>query len=97
MQLITLYALKGDEKMHRFLRENSEWYKSLNRNASNYQIFVKEMKKKYKLNPTDKISGALDNLDLITSVIQTVKQSVTVSNSVAFPQSQCYTRSTKIE
>lgn len=73
MQLITLYALKGDEKMHRFLRENSEWYKSLNRSAANYQLFVKTMKKKYKLNPTDKVSSALDNLDLITSVVETVK------------------------
>lgn len=73
MQLITLYALKSDEKMHKFLRENTEWYKLLNRNASNYKTFVKVMKKKYKLNPTDKISSALDNLDLISSVIETVK------------------------
>ncbi len=73
MQLITLYALKGDAKMHKFLRENSEWYKILNRNAANYQDFVKAMKKKYKLNPTDKISGVLDNLDLISTVIETVK------------------------
>ncbi len=59
--------------MHAFLRENSEWYKALNRNASNYKTFVSAMKKKYKLNPTDKISGALDNLDLISTVIETVK------------------------
>lgn len=73
MQLITLYALKGDEKMHKFLKENSEWYKLLNRSASNYQTFVKAMKKQYKLNPTDRISGVLDNIDLISSVIETVK------------------------
>lgn len=73
MQLITLYALQNDEKMHRFLKENSEWYKNLNRNAANYQVFIKAMKKKYKLNPTDKISGALDNLDLISTLIETVK------------------------
>lgn len=73
MQLITIYALKNDEKMHKFLRENSEWYKYLNRLPSNYQDFVKTMKKKYKLNPTDKISSALDNIDLISSVIETIK------------------------
>lgn len=73
MQLITLYALKSDEKMHKFLKENSEWYKLLNRNAANYQTFVKAMKKQYKLNPTDRISGFLDNIDLISSVIETVK------------------------
>ncbi len=73
MQLITIYALKNDTKMHQFLRENSEWYKNLNRSAANYQEFTKVMKKKYKLNPTDKISGVLDNIDLITTVIDTVK------------------------
>ncbi len=73
MQLITQYALLNDEKMHKFLRENSEWYKYLNRKPSNYQNFVASMKKKYKLNPTDKISGTLDNIDLISSVIQTIK------------------------
>lgn len=73
MQLITLYALKSDEKMHRFLQENSQWYKFLNRNPSNYKDFVAVMKKKYKLNPTDKISNVLDNIDLLTTVIDTVK------------------------
>lgn len=73
MQVITLYALKNDEKMHKFLHENSEWYKYLNRNPANYQDFVKTMKKKYKLNPTDKISSALDNIDLISTVIETIK------------------------
>lgn len=59
--------------MREFLHENSEWYKYLNRNANNYQNFVKTMKKKYKLNPTDKIASTLDNIDLISSVIQTIK------------------------
>lgn len=73
MQLITLYALKNDEPMHRYLKDNSEWYKYLNRSPLNYQTFVKAMKKQYKLNPTDKISSALDNLDLLSSVIETIK------------------------
>ena len=73
MQLNTLYKLKQDEKMHKFLRENSNWYKLLNRSDKNYTFFVKEMKKKYRLNPADKISDAIDNFDLITSVIQSIK------------------------
>ncbi len=72
MQLITQYALKNDEKMHKFLKENSEWYKYLNRSPKNYQDFTKFMKKKYKLNPTDKVSSALDNIDLMASVIQSI-------------------------
>lgn len=73
MQLITLYALKNDEKMHTLLHLNTEWYKYLNRKSSNYQTFVKVMKKKYKLNPTDKISSALDNIDFISTIIETIK------------------------
>ncbi len=73
MQLITLYALKNDERMHKFLHENSEWYKYLNRDPKNYPKFVAAMKKKYKLNPTDKISSTLDNIDLISTVIGTLK------------------------
>ncbi len=73
MQLITLYALKNDAKMHEFLHENSNWYKYLNRNSKNYDAFIKAMRKQYKLTPTDKISSTLDNIDLISTVIQTIK------------------------
>ena len=73
MTLNLFYALQRDEKMHKFLRENSGWYKYLNRNSANYEAFVRSMKKQYRLNPTDKISDALDNIDLISTVIQTLK------------------------
>lgn len=73
MQLVTQVALNSDEKMHKFLHENSHWYKLLNRSSNNYSEFVKTMKKQYRLNPTDKISDALDNIDLISTVIQTIK------------------------
>lgn len=73
MLLPVLYELKKDDKMHKYLRENSEWYKELNRNPSSYKNFVKAMRKKYHLNVTDKISDTIDNIDLISTVIQTIK------------------------
>lgn len=73
MTLIVQYALYNDDKMHNYLKENSGWYKYLNRNANNYQVFVKAMKKQYHLNVTDKISDTIDNIDLLSTVIQTVK------------------------
>ena len=73
MLLPVLYELKKDEKMHKYLHENSEWYKALNRDPTNYQKFVKAMKKKYHLYLTDKISDTIDNIDLISTVIQTIK------------------------
>ena len=40
---------------------------------NNYEAFIKAMKKQYRLNPTDKISDVLDNIDLLSTVIQTIK------------------------
>ena len=73
MQLTTFYALKKDAKMHGYLRENSEWYKLLNRNPMNYDAYIKAMKKKYRLNVTDKISDTIENIDIITSIINSIK------------------------
>ena len=74
MQLNTIFELKKDTKMHNYLRENSEWYKLLNRSAYNYDVYVKAMKKKYRLNITDKISDTIENVDMIASIINTVKE-----------------------
>lgn len=73
MELNTLYTLKKDTKMHAYLRENSDWYKYLNRSNLNYDAFLKAMKKKYRLGITDRISDTIDNIDLISSVISTLK------------------------
>ena len=73
MQLELQMMLKKDEKMAHLLKENSYWYKQLNRNPANYKDFVKDMKEKYHLRATDKISDAIDNIDLINTVLQTLK------------------------
>ena len=41
--------LDKDPRFKRYLRENSNWYKQLNRDPNSYNEFVKEMKVKYKL------------------------------------------------
>ena len=48
MKYEVLEKLKKDEKYLKFLRQNSNWYKQLNRDPSSYDAFVREMKKKYK-------------------------------------------------
>ena len=63
MELNLLYELYKDEKMHKYLKLNSEWYKYLNRNPNNYDIFKKSIKKQYRLNPTDKMSNILKTLE----------------------------------
>ena len=73
MEVIVQQKLNADEKMLSYLKENSYWYKDLNRNGDNYNAFVKAMKEKYHLRITDKISDAIDNIDLISSVLDTLK------------------------
>lgn len=73
MDLITQQALEKDSKMAEYLKQNSEWFKSLNRDGDNYKVFVKAMKDKYHIKVSDKISDAIDNIDLISSVLNTFK------------------------
>lgn len=61
--------LDKDPRFKKYLRENSNWYKELNRNPSSYDNFVKEMKKKYKLRTIDKVDNFVDTVDLVTKII----------------------------
>ena len=70
MQLDIQAKLANDPKMAGYLKENSYWYKYLNRNPETYKDFVKAMKEKYKIRVTDKIGDAVNNIDMISSVLK---------------------------
>ena len=73
MEFILQQKLEEDAKMAALLKENSYWYKELNRDSDNYKNFVKAMKDKYHLKVTDKISDAIDNMDIITGILENLK------------------------
>ncbi len=73
MDYLLQQKLNEDKKMDFFLKENSFWIKELNRNVDNYKLFVNAMKEKYHLKVTDKINNAIDNMDLITGILDTLK------------------------
>ncbi len=73
MNLNVQKKLEEDKKMNTLLKENSYWIKDLNRNEDNYKLFVIKMKEQYHLNVTDKISDAIDNIDIISSILETLK------------------------
>ena len=73
MRLDVLMKLESDPKMMNYLKENSEWYKYLNRNPLNYSKFVHSMKEKYKIRSTDKISKVIDNIDTVSSILNVLK------------------------
>lgn len=56
-----------------YLRDNSSWYKILNRNPKMIDIFIKEVKEKYKLRPQDKIDDIIDKIDLVSKFINVLR------------------------
>ena len=74
MNLVVQQKLAKEKHMEELLKQNSYWYKALNRKEENYKEFVDEMKKKYNLRVTDKISGVIDNIEFFSSILETFKK-----------------------
>ncbi len=73
MDVLLQQKLSEDQKMAMFLKENSYWFKELNRNSDNYKNFIKVMKEKYHLKVSDKINNAMDSIDIISGILDTLK------------------------
>ena len=73
MQVSALLELKKDKKMFDLLKANSYWIKELNRDPLNIKTYKEDMKVKYRLRATDKISDAIDNIDIISNVLSALK------------------------
>ena len=73
MQVSALMEIRTHKKMEELLKQNSYWLKELNRNPNQVKTFITEMKKQYHLRPTDKISDAIDNIDMINHVLNALK------------------------
>lgn len=74
MSIETQIKLKSNLNYIKFLRENSHWYKYLNRSDQYFKDFENEMKITYKLRPTDRISKAIDTFDMIQTILATLRQ-----------------------
>ncbi len=67
MDVQTQIKIKNNPYLYRYLRDNSSWYKALNRNPDNIRQMEIEMKKAYKLNLTDKIDDMNQKIELLRS------------------------------
>ena len=65
--------IDNDINLKRYLRENSYWYKRLNRNPNSFSSFVNEMKVNYKLTTGDKINRTIDNISMLESFLDVLK------------------------
>lgn len=66
-------SIYKDENLLRYLRENSGWYKRLNRNE-NLENMVNEMKEKYGLRFRDKVDKIGTGIDLINAFMNVTKE-----------------------
>lgn len=73
MQREVLEKLRNDPKMADYLKKNSYWIKELNRSSENYAKFVNAMKEKYRLKVSNRIEDAIDNIDLISEILSSLK------------------------
>ena len=73
MNLYTINKIKTDPNIYKYLRENSSWYKKLNRNPNSIKYLEEEMKKEYKLTTIDKIENLSRNINLISTFFDVLK------------------------
>ena len=72
MPLEIQFKLRENPLYIRFLRENNIWYKKLMREPKLFNIFVEEMKAKYKLRTSDKLNRVVDTLDVISNLFNSM-------------------------
>ena len=73
MNLNTQFKLKNNPLYIKYLRENSYWYKILNREPSSFKRFEEEVKINYKLRPEDRLSKTLEYIEMLETIMSTFK------------------------
>jgi hypothetical protein len=73
MELIDQISLRNDNKMFMYLMENSLYIREFDRGNIDYKTFVNLMKLKYKERTSDKINSLIDNIDMLSSVLNVLK------------------------
>ena len=73
MEYYLQQKLQEDKNFKRYLENNSNYIKYLNRNPESYKNFIKDMKELYKERPTDKINDVVNTIDIVSSIIETLK------------------------
>ena len=73
MNIETIVKIKTNPTLQKYIRENSYWYKILNRNPLLLKKMEDEMKEKYKLRLEDKIDSLNGKMNLFKSFIDAIK------------------------
>jgi hypothetical protein len=73
MEINLQYKIKNTNGYYEYLKDNSWWIKNLSRNPDSFNDYQNYLKDKYELRTSDKISKAIDNIDLISSLLSAIK------------------------
>ena len=73
MEINLQYKIKNTKGYYEYLKDNSWWIKNLSRNPDSFNDYQNYLKDKYELRTSDKISKAIDNIDLISSLLSATK------------------------
>ena len=73
MNLDIQFRIKSNPMYVRYLHENSEWYKVLNRDPSMFKVFEENVRRDYKLRPSDRILKALDTIEMFQNIFSSLK------------------------
>lgn len=73
MQVETRLKIKSNPNLYRYLRENSYWYKYLNRSPLFIRRLEEEMKEKYRLRSVDKIENISNTMKMIQSFLEVMR------------------------
>ncbi len=73
MQVETRLKIKNNPNLYRYLRENSYWYKYLNRSPIYLKQLEEEMKEKYHLRSVDKIENISKTMKMLESFLEVMK------------------------
>ena len=73
MLVETQIKIRNNPYLYRYLRDNSSWYKALNRDPNSIKQMEIEMKNAYKLNLTDKIDNISQKIDMVRTFIDILK------------------------
>ena len=73
MSLDIIMKINENPLEKKFLRENSYWYKYLNRSSNYYKEFIKQMKETYKLTTKDKINKINNDINMFKTFLEVLK------------------------
>ncbi len=73
MNIETQLKIRNNPNLYHFLRENSWWYKELNRNPESINEMQIEMKNYYKMNLSDQIDRFGKRIEMIRTFMDIMK------------------------